>query len=219
MTSSTSCQPARRFLFRGLAALIFHLAAIEAHRHDASSRGRSSQATEATLRHPLTSSKMTFFYKRIFPVIWFGLLAVFFLISLPKVLGLDLNLPLRPVIKGLGPDQTSNLPFLIVPVLMAIFSYPFLKKFMFNLVDEVFDDGDALIVPNGGREARIALADIKNVNYFPYMSPPQVTLSLRRPTVFGDTIVFCAPVRIIPMSSSPIIDKLIERIDAARQRH
>ena len=27
---------------------------------------------------------------------------------------------------------------------------------------------------------RIALSDIKNVNYSPYMSPPQVTLSVRR---------------------------------------
>ena len=27
---------------------------------------------------PLMSSRVTFFYKRIFPVIWFGFLAVFF---------------------------------------------------------------------------------------------------------------------------------------------
>ena len=122
------------------------------------------------------------------------------------------------LLKDLGPDQTSNLPFLIVPVLMAIIGYRFMKKLVFNLVDEVLDVGDALLVRSGGREERIALADIKNVNYFPYMSPPQVTLSLRRPTVFGDTIVFCAPFRIMPQSSSPIIDNLIDRIDAARQK-
>jgi hypothetical protein len=56
------------------------------------------------------------------------------------------------------------------------------------------------------------------VNFFPYMSPPQVTLSLRRPSVFGDTIVFCAPARIMPLSRSPTIEKLIDRIDAARQQ-
>ena len=75
------------------------------------------------------------------------------------------------LLKGLGPDQTSNLPFLIVPVLMAIFSYRFMKKLVFNLVDEVFDVGEPLLVRSGGREERIALADIKNVDYFPYMSP------------------------------------------------
>jgi hypothetical protein len=49
------------------------------------------------------------------------------------------------------------------------------------------------------------------------MSPPQVTLSLRRPSVFGETIAFCAPARLMPLSTSPMIEKLIDRIDAARQ--
>jgi hypothetical protein len=146
---------------------------------------------------------MTFFYKRIFPVIWFGFLAVFFLIGL---------------VKGLAADPLSNLPFLIVPVVMAIIGYQMMKRMAFNLVDEVFDLGDALLVRSGGQEERVALADIKNVNFFPYMSPPQVTLSLRRPSVFGDTIVFCAPARIMPLSRSPTIEKLIDRIDAARQQ-
>ncbi len=150
---------------------------------------------------PLASAKMTFFYKRIFPIIWFGFLAVFVLVGLLK-----------------GSDDSSKLPFLIVPVAMAIIGYRFMKKFVFNLVDEVFDLGDALLVRNSGREEHIALVDIKNVSYFPYMSPPQVTLSLRHPTVFGDTIVFCMPFRIIPQPSSPIIDKLIDRIDVARQK-
>jgi len=150
----------------------------------------------------LMSSRMTFFYKRVFPIIWFGFLAVFFLIAL---------------VKGLATDPISNLPFLIVPVVMAIVGYQLMKKMAFNLVDEVFDLGDALIVRNGGQEERIALADIKNVNFFPYMSPPQVTLSLRRPSVFGDTIVFCAQARIMPLSPSPMIEKLVDRIDGARR--
>jgi hypothetical protein len=153
---------------------------------------------------PLSSSKTTFFYKRIFPIIWFGIVAVLFFIGLLKVL-------------DSGP--ISNVPFLIVPALMAIIGYQFMKRLAFNLVDEVFDVGDALLVRSGGREERIALADIKNVNYFPYGSPPQVTLSLRRPSVFGDTIVFCAPARLMPLSSSPITEsKLVDRIDAARGR-
>jgi hypothetical protein len=152
----------------------------------------------------LMSSKMTFFYKRVFPIIWFGFLAVFFLIGL---------------VKGFAADPISNLPFLIVPVAMAIFGYQIMKRMTFNLVDEVFDLSDALLVRSSGREERIALADIKNVNFFPYMSPPQVTLSLRRPSVFGDTIVFCAPTRIMPLSPSPMIEKLIDRIDTARQGH
>ena len=141
---------------------------------------------------PLISSKMTFFYKRIYPVIWFGILAAFLLIAL----------------------LISNVPFLVVTALLAIISYQFMKKMAFDLVDEVFDVGYALLVRNGGREERIALADIKNVNFLPYISPPRVTLSLRRPSVFGDTIVFCAPTRMRPLSS---VEKLVDRIDAARR--
>ena len=158
------------------------------------------EATAALM--PLMSSKMTFFYKRVFPVIWFGFLAVFFLVAL---------------VKGSAADPISNLPSLIIPVVMAIIGYQIMKKMAFNLVDQVFDLGDALLVRNGGQEERIVLADIKNVNFFPYMSPPQVTLSLRRPSVFGDTIVFCAPARLMPLSPSPTIEKLIDRIDAARR--
>src|SRR6516225_2126549 len=57
-----------------------------------------------------------------------------------------------------------------------------------DLADEVLDAGNALVVRSGGQEERIALSDIKNVNYSPYMSPPQVTLSVRRHTAFGETI-------------------------------
>ena len=148
------------------------------------------------------SSKMTFFYKRVFPVIWFGFLAAFFLIGLAK---------------SRAGDPISNLPSLIIPVVMAIIGYQIMKKMAFHLVDQVFDLGDALLVRNGGQEERIALADIKNVNFVPYMSPPQVTLSLRRPSLFGDTIVFCAPARLMTLSPSPTIEKLVDRIDAARR--
>ena len=89
---------------------------------------------------------------------------------------------------------------------------------MFGLADEVLDAGDALIVRSGGQEERISLSDIKNVSYSRYMSPPQVTLSLRRQTVFGDTISFCAPVSVVPFQSSPVIDDLINRADSARQK-
>jgi hypothetical protein len=46
----------------------------------------------------LMSSKMTFFYKRIFPVIWFGFLAVFFVIAL---------------IQGLAAQSIAFIPFIV----------------------------------------------------------------------------------------------------------
>jgi hypothetical protein len=149
------------------------------------------------------SSGMTFFYKRIFPFLWFGFLLVFIVVSL---------------LAGPQPDAASALPFLIGPLAMAFVGYLIFKKLIFDLVDEVFDEGDSLLVRNGTQQEHIALSDIMNVNYSPLVSPPRVTLSLRRPSSFGDKITFCAPVRFIPFATSPVIDDLIQRVDAARRK-
>jgi len=152
----------------------------------------------------LVSSRMTFFNKRVFPMVWFGFLIVF--------IGLSL-------FTGAGRNAASPLPFLIVPALMIVFGYYIMRKLVFDLADEVWDDGDSLVVKNGGQEQRIALSDIKNVSYSPFINPPRVTLLLRRPTIFGDEITFAAPVRLVPFSKSPVITDLIERVDLARREH
>ena len=54
---------------------------------------------------PLSSAKTTFFYKRIFPIFWFGLVAVLFFAGLLKVI---------------ASDPISNVPFLIVPALLSL---------------------------------------------------------------------------------------------------
>jgi hypothetical protein len=149
------------------------------------------------------SSKATYFNKRIFPLIWFGVLFVFVGVS---------------VFGARHQNTNSFMPFLIMLVIMIILGFVIMKKLVFDLVDEVWDDGNALVVKNRGQEQRIALNDVKNVSYSPFMNPPRVTLSLRRTTVFGDQITFGAPLRFVPFSTSPLIDDLINRIDAAREQ-
>ncbi len=101
---------------------------------------------------------------------------------------------------------------------MVVFAYFLMRKLVFDLMDEVWDADDALIVRNGKQEDRIALSEIKNVSYAIVMNPPRVTLSLRHQSIFGNELSFCAPVRFLPFSKSPIITELIERIDAQRRR-
>jgi len=144
---------------------------------------------------------MTFFYKRVIPVVWFGFLILF--IAIPLVSS-----------RGQIPGQ---LLFLIVPIVMGVFGYFLLKRTIFNLVDEVWDNGETLLIRNGGQEQRVELRDIKNVSYSAVINPPRVTLSVRQPTTFGEQIAFMAPVRFLPFSTSPIINELIERVDHARQ--
>jgi hypothetical protein len=147
------------------------------------------------------SSGWTFFYKRVLPAIWFGFLILFVGISVFA-----------------GQRSGNFFPLVIVPVVMIGFGYFIMKKLVLDLVDEVRVDGDTLIVKNKGEEQRIAFTNVKNVNYSPYVNPPRVTVSLRHPTKFGDRVTFCAPVRFVPFSSSPMIADLIDRIDKAREQ-
>jgi len=146
---------------------------------------------------------MTFYYKRVFPIVWFGFLLIFIVV---------------PLFAGARSGAFPPLPFFIVPVLMIVFGYVLMKKLVFDLVDEVLDGGDALLVRNGSQHEQVLLSDITNVSYSQFVNPPRVTLSLRNPGTFGSKISFCAPVRFMPFSTSPTIDKLIERIDATRGR-
>lgn len=65
------------------------------------------------------SSKVTFFCKRVFPVIWFGLLLFIFMSLLFSA-------------SGGGPSFDPQ--FLIVPVLMAISGYWIMKKWCLVLL-------------------------------------------------------------------------------------
>jgi hypothetical protein len=146
---------------------------------------------------------MTFYYKRVFPIVWFGFLLIFIVV---------------PLFAGARSGAFPPPPFFIVPVLMIVFGYVLMKKLVFDLVDEVLDAGDSPLVRNGSQHEQVTLSDIMNVSYSQFVNPPRVTLSLRNPGTFGSKISFCAPLRFLPFSTSPVIDKLIERIDAARRR-
>src|SRR5215472_17602297 len=140
------------------------------------------------------SSKTTFYYKRVSPVIFFGVVLLMFGFGLISVL---------------RDRQVSNVSFPIVLLLLAVFAYRFMKKSVFNLADEVLDAGNVLIVRSGVQEERIALSDIKNVNYSPYMTVAAASHRVRRDNRF------LAPVSIFPLRSSSVIDDLIDRVDAA----
>ena len=146
------------------------------------------------------SSSNTFFYKRIFPALWFGFIGLFFIVSV--------------VLPSSGSEP--KWPFVIMPFVMAGFGYFLMKKFVFDLMDEVYDAGDCLIVKNGGQQEQINLKDIKNVNYIEMSNPPRVTLSLRRETAFGHEVSFSLPASWFPFKKNPEIQRLIDRVDEAR---
>lgn len=150
------------------------------------------------------SSRATFFYKRIFPVLWFAFVLTFF-----PYIGLVRYSHHAP------PDVFAILPFALPPLLMAAYGYWWMRTHLFNVADEVLDAGSALVVRRGGQEERIVFSDIKNIRYEPASKfPANVTLSMRRATVFGDNITFYAPTG-GSSASRRVFDDLTDRAAAA----
>ena len=147
------------------------------------------------------SSKTTFLYKRLFPIFWFGFIAVFFGV------GLLANF------RGNGP----GIMFVVIPIGLMLFGYFLMKKLIWDLIDEVYDEETALLFKNGGTEFRVNLKDIKNVSYTTMVNPPRVTLSIRYSTVLGDQLSFSPPASWIPFKKNKDIEELIDRIDEARR--
>lgn len=145
------------------------------------------------------SSGWTFFYKKIFPAMWFGFLA-FFIIVISD-----------------GADDRDAL-FVMAPILLGVFAVVVLKKLVWDLVDEVHDYGDYLLIRNKGEEEKVAIANIMNVSPTTYTNPPRITLRLVTPSRFGSEIAF-SPVSGMgfnPFAKNPVAEDLIVRVDRAR---
>lgn len=146
------------------------------------------------------TSRATFFQKKVFPVIWFGMLGLF-------VCG--------ALVTGIA-ERGPGVLFVLVPVSMAAIGYFIMKKFLFDLIDEVYDEGETLLFRERDKEVTVSLKDIKNVSYSPMTNPPRVTVSIRYMTELGDELSFSPPASFIPFRKNKDIEELIDRIDRAR---
>lgn len=143
-------------------------------------------------------SGSTFYFKKFFPSIWFGFLAFFMSASL------------------LGGAVGESVMFLMVPVFMAVFGFFFFKNFVWDLADEVYDEGEALLFRKGVKEQRVRLRDIINISYGHMNSPERVVLQIRTEGAIGKELAFNPPMRFNPFSKNLIIKDLIERVECAR---
>ena len=158
----------------------------------------------------LISSKRTFFYKKIFPFLWLGFLALFIAIG-----------TLFPHCKN-GAACPPMLPFFIIPAVMMVFGAYLFRLLIHGLVDEVWDYGDYLLVKSDGREYRVGLVNIINVSLASMGNPPRITLTLRDPCPLGKKVAFIPQVKfsLAPgaLWNNKTADDLVERADRARRQ-
>lgn len=100
-------------------------------------------------------------------------------------------------------------------LLAGVYAFSESKKRMTGLVDEVWDDGDAVIIKNGNREARVVLSNIRKVRYGGIGNAHFVTLQLHEACSLGQEISFVPPRKFLQFTRNPAVSDLISRIKKA----
>lgn len=161
---------------------------------------RSNYTSEEGMKK--ISSDSTLFYKKVFPVLWFGVLALFVVMTITG-----------------GELRNGGWMFLVAPCFMAAVGFFVMKNLLWDLADEVHDCGDSLVVRKGSDEERIPLSNIINVSESIHARPPRITLRLARPGRFGSEVSFSPPsgISFNPFAANPVAEDLIVRVDKARR--
>lgn len=145
------------------------------------------------------SSEMTWFNKRVFPALWLGMIGLF--------------MAVLAYTGGAQPRTYGILAFI------AGFGFVVMRWMIFDLMDEVYDDGDQLVIRNGGAEQRVALKDIVIVSVSKLANPARVTLVLEHAGPLGKELVF-SPVRprsLMPFARNQVANDLTARVFRARE--
>ena len=153
----------------------------------------------------LISSKWTVFHKKIAPDCIFGARIIFPVLAVTLVY--------------IAPDQNgSYIDLALVVLLMFLFtiSYREKKALAGDLLDEVWDDGENLVLVNGEQRVAVPLSHIINISETAGV-PPRMTLLLRPPCRFGRSVVFAPPQRRDPLfkptaRGSAIGEDLLKRV-------
>ncbi|HQU91744.1 MAG TPA: hypothetical protein PLK77_05570 [Pyrinomonadaceae bacterium] len=147
------------------------------------------------MQRRVLSSKLTFVYKIVFPIL--------FVVSI--VWGSGIWLSIRKV-PGLG---FMTLILIVMAINLVWAGWLALRSC------RVETDGENFYVSNFGTEAVIPRADLYEATEMRWLKPYWITLRLRRPSVFGDKIVFIPPWRIGGFWTA---NPLVEELNAARTR-
>jgi hypothetical protein len=98
-------------------------------------------------------------------------------------------------------------PWFMIAVFIFLTAYitRLLRRDLWQMADSVEDRGDRVLVKRGRRAAEILVSDISRVEQEPKRVGSVVTLVLKRPSEFGDTIRFYAPdIRRVPTTNDDI---------------
>jgi hypothetical protein len=118
---------------------------------------------------------MTLFYKFVFPGLW---ISIFTVTTMVMFLSIDRD------------AQEVRWVFLGITILGAVVWYWSCMR-----IKQVKLDVGSFAISDFRREITVPLAAVERVSGSVFMSPELIWLHFRRPTAFGDKVVFMAPIR------------------------
>lgn len=150
----------------------------------------------------LISATWTGWHKQALPLMWFSVIG---LITLGLLAG---------VASGRTPAAA-----LLAPVGFAVGGYAMMWWLrVFSLADEVWLDGDHIVVRDRGHEDRFPVSRIRSARASLMSNPEHIVLTLSEPCLFGNEVVFSPPHRWLRFDPHPLAEELNRRASEARAR-
>ncbi|QDU09404.1 GNAT family N-acetyltransferase [Gimesia aquarii] len=148
------------------------------------------------------SCRVTFFHKKLSPIIF--LCALFYVMTM--------------LVFGVRGNPIFAIYFTPI-IIIALWSI--LKSKELKVLDEVYDDGDSLLLRNSGKEIRVNLGDIKHISYGTKRSRrPTVIMNFRQDNELGTEVRFWpAGEDILSWEENNDIEELIGRIYQANAKY
>jgi hypothetical protein len=151
------------------------------------------------------SKPTTWFEKNVWTPFWLALLAL-----------VVLSVAAHTII------ERKNFVFLIVAIFGAATAFVLVKKHVWGLVDAVYDCGDSLLVKDDGKQYRVPLAAISNINWSFY---GRITLRISRdiskealPSEVSFVAGWSSSQMLGVSGPRPLVENLLAREEQARAR-
>ncbi|MBX3290767.1 MAG: hypothetical protein KF855_15740 [Acidobacteria bacterium] len=110
-------------------------------------------------------------------------------------------------------------PFYMLILFVAFAGGMAMTAWLSYKIKKVFVEGDYLIVSDYKKEIAVPLSDIYDVTEMRWMQPYWITISFRKTTEFGDSILFVPPFRLLSFwVANPLVEE-IRSMAHSRPRH
>ncbi len=146
------------------------------------------------------SSRLTRWYKRLFPVLCIGAPVAWLVAFLWAVRGGAMQGDRGVEAMGMGVAGFALGAGMLL-----------LQKFSLDPVDEVWLEGEELLVRNKGKEVRVPLREVVKMTPSKWLNPKRLTIALAQPTALGEKIVFILPGK----KRQPDLEAFVQRLNHA----